>query len=177
MSEIKPIKIEYIMQIKEHVLKASAEHLELARRITFHFDDKIVSEKAVPPGDFLTDDDCISELVENYCKNHTGVYADLFKRHYDKVHMIAKTLDFEIENYGIKVFAHVTVEKGRYIIEVKEEKNEDVFACTIKSENFSEVLEKVRIFTTTLAGISDNFSVHINELSNDKVEKWIKWED
>jgi len=176
MSTITPIKIEYILQIKEHVLKASAEHLENARKITFYFDDKVVSQKSIAPGDFLTDDDCISELVENYCKNQTGVYADLFRRHSDKVHLVAKTLDFVIENYGIIMNAHVTVEKGRYLIEVKGNNGEDVFAGTFRSENFSEVLEKVRIFTSTLTGISESFSAHINELSNDKVEEWIKWE-
>lgn len=145
-SKITPTKVEYNLLIADHRLKASAEHLELARRITFYFDDKIVAEKAIPPGDFLTDDDCISEIVENYCKNKTGVYADLFKNHSDRVHLVSKTLDFEIENYGLKMEAHVEVEKGR-------------------------------IFTTTLAEISENFSVHINELSSDKVEEWIKWED
>lgn len=173
MSNITPLKIEYTFQIKEHVLKASAEHLELARRITFYFDDKVVSEKAVPPGDFYTDDDCISELVENYCKNQVGVYADLFRWHSDKVHLISKTLDFEIENYGIKINVHVIVEKGRYTFEVKNEK--DTFEGRFSAENFSDVLEKARIFSTTLAELSNNFSSHINELANDKVEAWIKW--
>ena len=85
MSKATPLKMEYLFQINEHTMKASAEHLELARRFTFYFDDKIVSEKAVPAGEFYTDDDCISELVENYCKNKSGVYADLFSRHSDKV--------------------------------------------------------------------------------------------
>jgi len=176
MNTITPLKIEYNLRIKEHKLKASAEHLELARRITFYFDDKIVSEKAVPPGDFMTDDDLISDLVSNYCKNQVGVYADLFMRHSDKVHLVSKTLDFLIENYGIRMFAHVIVEKDKYIIEVKGNNEEDVFSGTFKAQNFSEVLEKVRIFTSTLVGISESFSSHINELSNDKVEEWIKWD-
>jgi len=176
MGHISPVKIEYILEIKGHLLKASAKHLENSRKISFYFDDKIVAEKTVAAGDFLTDDECISEIVENYCKNKTGVYADLFKYHSDKVHLMAKTLDFIIENYGIEMFAHVTVEKGRYIIELKGNHNEDVFAGTFKAENFSEVLEKVRLFISTLTNISDSFSDHINELSTDKVEEWIKWE-
>jgi len=176
MSDIKPIKIEYNLEIRNHKLKASAEHLETGRKITFFFDEKVVSAKEVPDGDFLTDDDCISELVENYCKNQVGVYADLFKRHSDQVHLVSKTLDFEIENYGIRMVAHVIVEKGKYLVEVKGNNEDDVFQGTFKSENFSEVLEKVRIFTGTLAEISDSFSAHINELSSDKVEEWIKWE-
>jgi len=176
MSKIIPQKIEYIMQIKDHTLKASAEHLELARRITFYFDNKIVSEKAVPPGEFYTDDDCISELVRNYCRNTTGVYADLFARHSDKVHLIAKTLDFLIDYYGIKLTAHVRVEKGKYHIEVKSQDGIDNFSGDFTADNFPDVLEKVRIITSTLVGISDSFSSHISELSNDQVENWIKWE-
>lgn len=175
MANIKPEKIEYHFTIMNHTMRATAEHLELARRITFYFDDKIVSEKAVPPGDFLTDDDCISELVENYCSNQKGIYADLFKYHSDRVTLVGKTLELLIENYGIEMKAHVKVEKEKYHIEVSGNNGEDVFAGTFRSESFSEVLEKVRIFTSTLVGISDDFSSHINELSNDKVEQWIKW--
>lgn len=176
MEKITPIKIMYNLVILNHTMCAVAEHFEEFRKITFYFDDKIVSEKAIPPGDFLTDDDCISELVENYCKNKVGVYADLFKNHSDKVHLKDKILEFKIENYGITMFAHVTVEKNRYIIKVNGNNGEDVFSGSFKSENFSEVLEKVRIFTGTLVGISESFSSHINELSSDKVEEWIKWD-
>jgi len=175
MSKITPIKVEYKMQIKEHIMRVSAEHLELARRITFYFDDKVVSEKAVPPGDFLTDDDCISQLVDNYCKNKTGVYADLFRWHSDKVHLISKTLEFEIENYGIKMTAIVTVKKDTYHIDI-DGNGDDHFSGTFKSDSFSDVLEKVRLFTSILTGISNDFSSNINEFSNDKVEAWIKWD-
>ena len=81
-----------------------------------------------------------------------------------------------IENYGMKMLAHVTVEKEKYQFVVNGNNGDDIFSGTFKAENFSEVLEKVRIFTSTLAGISENFSDNINELSNDKVEEWIKWE-
>ena len=47
MSNITPVNIEYISEIGDHILKAEVEHLELARRFSFYFDDKLVSEKAV----------------------------------------------------------------------------------------------------------------------------------
>lgn len=175
MSIITPLKIAYNLQVKEHTMRAVAEHLELVRRITFYFDDRVVAEKNIEPGDFLTDDDCISEIVRNYCRNAQGVYADLFSRHSDKVQLVSKTLDFSIENYGLIMLAHVTVEKGRYFITVESGDGVDTFSCTFKAENFSEVLEKVRIFTNTLEGVSNSFSSHINELSSDKVEEWIRW--
>jgi len=176
MSSIIPVSIEYNMQIKEHTLRAKAEHLENVRKITFYFDDKVVSEKIVAKGDFLTDDDCISEIVDNYCHNKTGVYADLFKNHSDKVHLVNKILVFIIENYGIRMVATVKVEKDKYHVEVNGNNGNDVFSGSFQSQNFSEVLEKVRIFTTTLNEISNSFSENIDELSSDKVEQWIKWE-
>ena len=171
-----PIKVEYVFALREHRMKAVAEHLEWERKFTFCFDDKIVSEKTVPEGDFLTDDDCIADMVRNYCKNNTGVYADLFKRHSDKVHLVSKTMDFLIENYGINLPVHITLEKGKYSFEITGNNGDDVFSGTFRSENFSEVLEKVRISTGILTELSKDFSININELSNDKVEEWIKWE-
>jgi len=176
MSNIIPIKIEYNFKIKEHKLRASTEHLENSRKVSFYFDNKLVASENLPAGDFLTDDDIIRNLVENYCKNKTGVYADLFKNHSDKVHLVNKTLEFVIENYGMQMNALVTVEKEKYFVEVRGNHGSDIFSGTFESENFSEVLEKVRIFTATLTEISDKFSTHINELSNDKVEEWIKWD-
>lgn len=176
MSKITPVKIEYNFKIKEHTLKASTEHFENERKISFYFDNKLVASENVPLGDFLTDDDDIRNLVENYCKNKTGVYADLFKNHSDKVHLVYKTLEFIIENYGMQMNALVTVEKAKYYVEVSGNNGSDVFSGTFMSDSFSEVLEKVRMFTSTLTEISDKFSTHINELSNDKVEEWIKWD-
>lgn len=176
MSKMIPIKVEYDFFMKNHRMKAVAEHLELERKFTFYFDEKVVSEKIVPSGDFLTDDDCIRELVENYCKNHTGVYADLFKRHSDQVHLVSKTIEFVIESFGIHLQTYVTVEKGKYSFKVNENNGEDVFSGSFRAENFSEVLEKVRIYTSILGEISTTFSENIDELSNDKVEEWIKWD-
>lgn len=176
MSSIKAIRIDYILKVKEHVLKAIVEHLENARKITFYFDEKTISEKLIPLGDFFTDDECISDLVRKYCENQNDMYADLFNNHSDNVRLVAKNLDFLIDNYGIKMYAHVHVENEKYHIEVKGGNEVDSFAGTFKADNFSEVLEKVRIFTSTLVGISDSFSAHINEFSDDKVANWIKWD-
>ena len=67
-----PIKVEYVFALREHRMKAVAEHLERERKFTFCFDDKIVSEFAyelVIPNIFIRDllADCINGyLIE--CK-------------------------------------------------------------------------------------------------------------
>lgn len=172
----KPIKVEYYLEIMKHSMKASANHHGDKREVKFFFDDKLVSTKVVPEGDLLSDDDCISEIVENYCKNNVGVYADIFKRHSDKVSLVAKTVEVALDLYGIEVFVHVTVEKERYIVELTANNGDDRFVGTFKSVNFSEVLEKVRLFTSSLEGISVNLTEHISEISSDKIEEWIKWQ-
>ena len=84
--------------------------------------------------------------------------------------------NFRIERYGAEITANVIVQKDNYYIRVVGNNGADVFNGNFKSSAFSEVLEKVRIFTGTLEDISEGFTSHINELSNDKVEEWIKWE-
>ena len=37
MSKVMPLKMEYLFQINEHTMKASAEHLELARIVSLLF--------------------------------------------------------------------------------------------------------------------------------------------
>lgn len=176
MENIKTVNIQYISEIRGHILKVEVEHLELARRFSFYFDEKLVSEKAVAPGEFFTDDDCIKDMVQNYCQNNKGVLADLFANHVDQVRLVEKDLEFIIEQYGIKMKAYVVEEKDQYKINVKAENNIDEFSCTIKASNFSDVLEKVRILTSTLSNIEDNFSDKIDEIANDKVEEWIDWQ-
>lgn len=176
MNNIKPINIKYVSEIKDHILKVNVEHLELARRFSFYFDDKLVTEKAVGPGEFFTDDDCIKDMVQNYCLNNKGALADLFANHVDRVRLVEKYLEFIIENYGVRMRAYVSEKKDQYKVNVKAEGNSDEFSCTITASNFSDVLEKVRIFTSTLSNISDNFSNNIDELANDKVEEWIDWQ-
>ena len=174
--EIVPIKQEYDFSIMQHTMRAVAEHTQRERKISYYFDKKLVSSKILPAGSYLTDDDYIREIVENYSKNNTGVYADIFKRHSDKVLLTAKTLDVDLVNNGIVIRAHVKVEKEYYNIELSTDSGENMFAGRFKAVSFSEVLEKMRIFINTLDGVSVELAQNINALSNDKIEEIINWE-
>lgn len=176
MVKIIPLLVIYNLKIANHTMKAAVEHLELARRIDFFFDDKLVSEKVIPAGGFLTDDDCISDIIEEYCKHNVGVYVDILKNHRDKLHLTSKVLSFVVENSGIKLLADVVVEKTKYYFSVRSEKTGDSFTSTFMAESFSEALEKVRIFNSTLAAVTSNSQDYINEFSNDKVLEWVSWE-
>lgn len=175
MSNIIPIKSEYNFEIKNHHMKAVSDHLEDGRKITYYFDDKLISEKIVPGGDFLTDDDWIRQLVENFCDNQKGVYVDLFRNHSDRVYLTSKMFHFWIESFGIKMLINATIEKNNYHICINANDGDAVFSGTFKAMDFSEVLEKIRIFTNTLKDVSSIFSKEIDELSNDQIEKIIKW--
>lgn len=175
--EIVPIKQEYTFAILNHTMRAVAEHRNGNRYLNYYFDQKLVAEKILPGGDYYTDDDCIREVVEDYRKNHVGVYADIFNHHTDKIKLTAKLLEAELINNGIKIHAKVKIVKDCYEIDLATESGMNQFGGKFQASDFSEVLEKMRLFTNVMAGVNDNLAQHINLLSNDKVEELIKWQE
>ena len=177
MEQVQPILNEYLLTVANHSMRASVEHLELARRFSFYFDDKLVSEKALPAGDFLTDDDCIQELVDNYCKTQVGVYADVLKHHSDQVHLVSRTLKFTMKHFGISIDSSVVIQNQHYQIEMSVNNGQDTFSSSFQSESFSDVLEKFRFFTSIMENVNSNLSANIDQISNDKIEQWFKWKE
>lgn len=173
--DIIPVRQEYIFTVTKHIMRAVVDHIENARKISYLFDDKLVETKVIPGGDFYTDDDCISEAVEDYRKSKNDVYADLFNRHMDKISLAAKLLEVKLVNYGIVIYAKVKIVKNYYEIELSTGENQ--FSGKFKAADFSEVLEKMRLFTNTLEGVSSDLAQKINVLSNDKIEAVIKWQE
>lgn len=173
--EIIPIRQEYIFSVAKHTMRSVVEHIENARKISYYFDDRLVAEKAMAGGDFYTDDECISEVVEDYRKNNKDVYSDLFNRHMDKIFLVTKLLEVKLVNYGIVIYAKVKVLKDYYEIELINGENQ--FSGKFKAVDFPEVLEKMRIFTNTLEGVSEDLAQKINVLSNDKIESVIRWQE
>ena len=173
--EIIPVKQEYILSITKHTMRAVVDHIENVRKLSYYFDEKLVATKVVPGGDYYTDDDCISEVVDDYRKNKTDVYADLFNRHIDKISLVAKLLEVKLVNYGIVINAKVKIVKDYYEIELVTGENQ--FCGKFKAADFSEVLEKMRLFTNTLEGVSADLAEKINILSNNKIEAAIKWQE
>lgn len=175
MAEFKPALVEYLLTVANHTMCARVEHLELARRFSFLFDDRLVSEKVLPAGDFLTDDDCIEELVDNYCRTQKGVYSDILRRHSDKVNLISKTVKFSLINFGIVFDVQVVVKGDLYQISMSGNNDADTLTASFHAQNFSEVLEKVRLFTNYMGEANTNLSMNITQLSNDKIQQWFKW--
>ena len=175
--EIVPIKQEYIFSIMNHTMRAVAEHKAGQRYLKYYFDQKLVAEKIIPGGDFYTDDDCIYEVVEDYRKNNKGVYADIFNHHTDKVYLTSKLHEVDLVNYGIVIRAKVKVIKDYYEIELNTENGENQINGRFKASDFSEVLEKMRLFTNTMEGVSSELAQNISILSNDKIEEIIQWQE
>ena len=175
--DIIPVRQEYVFSIATHTMRAVAEHLDDKRRLCYYFDDKLIVTKMIDGGDYYTDDDCITEAVEEYRKSKKDVYSDLFNRHIDKIVLTSKTLEIKLVNYGIVINAKVKVIKDYYEIELYTDNEENRFGGKFKAADFSEVLEKMRLFTSTLSGVSTELAQRINILSNDKIEEVIKWKE
>ena len=177
MMDIIPVRQEYTFSITKHSMKAIVEHIDDKRHLSYYFDQKLVAQKVVEGGDYYTDDDCITEVVEDYRKNQTDVYADIFNRHIDKVTLTSKILEVDLVNFGIVIKAKVKIVKDYYEIELYTDGGENQFSGKFKAADFSEVLEKMRLFTNTLEGVSQELAQNINILSNDKIEEIIKWKE
>jgi hypothetical protein len=174
--KIIPIKTEYDFKIKQHKMRSVAEHGDEEREISYYFDDKLVAKKTIPAGEYLTDDDFIRAIVEEYCKYHGGVYADIFNNHSDMVLLETKTVEVRVENYEVVIGVKIKREKNHYQVLMSANNGEDVITGDFKASTFSDVLEKLRIFINTLEGVSAELSQNIDELSNDKVLEWFEWE-
>lgn len=173
--DIVPIRQEYSFSITTHTMRAVVEHIDSKRCLSYYFDQKLVATRVVDGGDFYTDDECITEVVEDYRKNRTDVYADIFNRHIDKIALTSKLLEIDLVNFGITVKAKVKIIKDFYEIELYTDDEENRFSGKFKATDFSEVLEKMRLFTSTLGEVSSELAQKINILSNDKIEETIKW--
>ena len=175
--DIIPVRQEYVFSIANHTMRAVVEHIDDERRLSYYFDQKLVATKVVAGGDYYTDDDCIAEVVDDYRKNKTDVYADIFNRHIDKVMLTSKTLEVDLVNYSILIKAKVKIVKDYYEIALYTEDGDNQFSGKFRAADFSEVLEKMRLFTSTLEGVSAELAQRINILSNDKIQEVIKWKE
>lgn len=175
--DIIPVRQEYIFSVATHTMRAVAEHIDNKRRLNYYFDEKLVESKIIEGGDYYTDDDCITEVVEEYRKSKKDVYSDLFNRHMDKIALMSKSLEVKLVNYGIVINARVKIIKDYYEIELYTDNGENCFEGKFKAADFSEVLEKMRLFTSTLGGVSTELADRINILSNDRIEEIVKWKE
>lgn len=175
--DIIPVRQEYIFSVAKHNMRAVVEHIGDKRYLSYYFDQKQVASKVIAGGDYYTDDDCIREVVDDYKKNKKDVYADLFNRHIDKIALEAKLLEVDLVNYGIVIKSKVKIVKDYYEIELYTDGGDNQFTGKFKATDFSEVLEKMRLFTNTLEGVSAELAQRINILSNDKIEEVIKWQE
>lgn len=175
--DIIPVRQEYVFSVASHTMRAVAEHIGDKRHLNYYFDEKLVVTKIIEDGDYYTDDDCISEVVEEYRKSKKDVYSDLLNRHIDKIVLTSKSLEVKLVNYGIVINAKVKIVKDYYEIELNTDNEENSFNGKFKASDFSEVLEKMRLFTSTLSGVSSELADKINILSNDKIEEIVKWKE
>jgi hypothetical protein len=173
--KIIPVEVAYDFEVKKHKMRAVAVHTEKERDISYYFDDKLVSTRTIPSGEFVSDDDYIREILEAYCDSHSDVYADIFNNHVDMVLLLKKEVEVQIENYGVMIEARIEEEKDFYHVLLSTNKGENTISGKFRAASFSDVLEKLRIFINTLEGVSAELSQNIDEFSNDKVEERIKW--
>lgn len=174
--EIVPVRQEYVFSVISHTMKAVVDHVNDERHLNYFFDDKLVATKIMAGGEYYTDDDCIKEVVDDYKKNKKDVYADLFNNHMDKIRLAEKRLELNLVNFGIVLNTKVKIVKDYYEIDITTGDGDDQFHGKFKATDFSEVLEKMRLFINVMEGVSAEFAQNISLLSNDKIAARIDWQ-
>lgn len=172
-----PVKTEYNFEVLKHTAKATLEHIAGVRKTEFYFDDKLVGSKTVAEGQLLSDDDCIADIVSEYTRNNTGVYADIFGRHTDKVYLVNKKVTAKVDAGAFVVDIFVKCEKGSYQISLSTNGGKDKIVCQMAAADFSEAFEKSRILLYGMEDMNSELSKHFNELSNDQIMEIIKWKE
>ena len=175
--KILPIRTEYNFEIVNHTAKASLEHIAGVRKVEYYFDDKLVGGRTVPDGDIVTDDDCIVDIITDYSMNNVGVYADLFKHHSDKIKLICRQADFQLEQSSIVCNVSFTNQKGFYSIDATTNGGKDRLTWTIEASDFSEAFEKARMILYGLECLNTEVTNNISALTNDLVLERIKWKE
>jgi hypothetical protein len=87
-----------------------------------------------------------------------------------------KITEVVIENFEIVINVTIREEKNRYQVILSANDGEDRIVGDIKATNFSDVLEKLRIFINTLTSMSTELSQNLDELNDDKVMERIRWQ-
>lgn len=173
--EIIPIKTEYNFEVLTHTAKASLEHINGERKASYYFDDKLIGEKTVPDGSLMTDDDCIAEIMSEYCRNHTGVYADIYSKHADKIQLLNKILYFKVDSGTFLVDFVAKCEKGEISFSIATNNGKDKVICKMEANDFLEAFEKARMIVYGMESMNTEISKHINDLAKDEIMEIIKW--
>lgn len=173
--KIIPLKVEYHLEILKHEMKSIVTHKNGKREITFYFDEKTVTKSVLDDSMTLSDDECIVKLVDLYCEKNVNLYSDIFNNHTDKVFLISKEIEAIIENFEMTFEAKIRAEKNAYSFQLSINEGKDVLSGHFESSNFSEILEKMRLYLSTLSGIGEQMTENIDNLSKDKVREAIQW--
>lgn len=172
---IVPEKVEYNFEVMKHTARASLEHVAGVRKVSYFFDEKLIGERVVEDGRIMTDDDCIADILNEYSDNNTGVYADIYKNHKDKIQLVNKMMHMTIDAGAFKVNFSVKCEKESYTFSVTTNNGKDRIVCKMEANDFVEAYEKSRLLLFGLEQLNADISENISKLAKDEIMDVIKW--
>lgn len=173
--KIIPEVLEYDFQITKHTAKAILEHVAGVRKVSFYFDEKLIGDKVIPDGNPLTDDDCIVDIMREFSKTNTGVYADLFRYHSDKITLVCKKIRIKVESGPFRVYFSSTRKKGIVSFSLTTNDGKDKIECQMEANDFMDAFEKSRYLLFGMETMNEKIAKNISELADDKVMEIINW--
>lgn len=175
-----PVKLIYIANIQGHDLNVTVQYFKAHKSFDFYFQDKKISSKIIKSeGEALyqKDDVIIDEMIKEYCKNNKGLFTDIFSKHADKVRLKSKEVDAIIREGFIEMNVNFIVKKSLYSITACTNDKSGKFSCQLKADSFSEVLEKLRLFSGVLGSSNAKLGTYIDSFSHDEIKDNFQWYD
>lgn len=175
-----PVKMKYTADVKGHALCVNVEYFELYRIFDFYFDNKKVSSKTVQNSSdtlYQNDDVKINEMIKEYCENKKDIFTDIFVRHADSVKLISKELQLKILDGFVELIVDVIVKENLYNISTHTKDNTGKFTGEFVANSFSEVLEKLRLFSGVLGDSNKELGKYIDSFSHDNIKEKYEWID
>lgn len=176
--EFIPVKMIYTAIVQGHTLVAQVHYFESYRSFDFFFNDKSVSSKVIQNDEgtiYKKDDEAIDEMIKEYCKNNKDLFTDIFVRHADKVKLKSKEVEVILREGFIEMTVNFLVKKNKYIVTANTKDDENKFICEIAAKNFSEVFEKIRLFSATLGKANEKLVKYIDSFAHDNIKDSYDW--
>lgn len=171
------VKTEYTFEYNQNKIIVAVEHDSDSRQVNVFFNGKCVKQSHIQIDSNTSDAECIHLVTQDFIKSTVDKYTDIVKNHSDRIYLISKHTRLCCENWGITALMSAHITKGNYLLRVEISDTGDYIESSIKANNFSEALEKMRLCSSFISGLSSEFTAHFDQMSTDRLLDAFQWKE
>lgn len=177
--EFVPVKMIYTAVVQGHSLCARVHYFESYRVFDFYFNENNIASRTVHNDEgvvYQKDDETITDMIRDYCSKNNNLFKDIFVRHSDKVKLVSKEVEVIISEGFVEMTVNVVIRKGKYVVTATTSDDDNKLICEVGADSFSEVFEKLRIFSGVLGVANQKLVSYIDLFSHDDIKESYEWD-